>query len=78
MSYIPGKGLVIADALSRNYLEEISDTDIIHEVIYTISLAVSDARKERIIEETTKDNIRKKLIEYIETEWASKHQIHDI
>ena len=78
LSYIPGKELVIADALSRNYLEEISDTDIIPEVISTISLAVSDARKERIIEETSKDNICKKLIEYIETEWPSKHQIPEI
>ena len=78
MSYIPGKELVIADALSRNYLEEVSDTDIIPEVISTISLAVSDTRKERIIEETSKDNICKKLIEYIETEWPSKHQIPDI
>ena len=33
LSYIPGKELVIADALSRKYLEEISDTDIIPEVI---------------------------------------------
>ena len=60
LSYIPGKEFVIVDALSRNYLEEISDTDIIPEVISTISLAVSDARKERIIEETSKDNICKK------------------
>ena len=67
-SYISGNKLVIADALSRNCLEEIYDTDIISEVISTISLAISDARKERIIEETSKDNICNKLIEYIETE----------
>ena len=58
-SYIPGKELVIAVALSRNYSEEISDTDIIPAIISTISLVVSDARKERIKEETSKDNICK-------------------
>ena len=47
-------------------------------IISTISLAVSDARKERIIEETSKDNICNKLIDYIETEWPNKHQIPDI
>ena len=36
LSYIPGQELVIADALSRNYLEEISDTDIIPDYIYNI------------------------------------------
>ena len=45
LSYIPGKDLVVVDALSRSYLEDKSYTDIIPEVISTVSLDITEEQK---------------------------------
>ena len=80
VNYRPGRELLLADALSRSYIEE---TNTKEEKINTLhvlsqpmsSLAISKERLARVVKETEKDENLKKLKEITETGWLEKKKI---
>ena len=80
VNYRPGRELLLADALSRSYIEE---TNTKEEKINTLhvlsqpmsSLAISKERLARFVKETEKDENLKKLKEITETGWPEKKKI---
>lgn len=73
VKYIPGKEVLIADCLSRAYLNNGPDGEDL-EVTYAVHLAskylsVTDSRKKELKEATKKDSTLMKLKEYIKHGW---------
>ena len=75
LEYKPGKEMIVADALSRNYLKEVPKQEIpdsemdyvIHAVIS--DLPISQERLNQFKEETEKDETLQLLSEYVRNGW---------
>ena len=71
--YRPGKELLLADALSRNYMPYEEHVNICTTERETMArLAISDERMKRFIKETNEDDILKKLKIQTQTGWGTK------
>ena len=73
VKYRPGKELLLADALSRNYMPYEEHVNICTTERETMArLAISDERMKRFIKETNEDDILKKLKIQTQTGWGTK------
>ena len=82
VTHIPGKDLTIADTLSRAPTAAASDADtqFSHDVemfVNTVmsSLPATEQRLTEIAYEQTADEICKRLIQYCQSGWPTKHQV---
>ena len=80
VNYRPGMELLLADALSRAYIEETNTKEEQVNTLHVLSqpmssLAISKERLARFVKETEKDENLKKLKEITETGWPEKKKI---
>lgn len=90
VKYVPGNKMFISDFLSRSYLpivnkesdkfdEELNKEIVCHVQVSIDSLPISETKRNLIREETGKDQILQKLIEYIQVGWPShKNSVSDL
>ena len=77
LEFIPGKDIKIADTLSRDLQRKKELEDLLPEVVNTITLAITEDKKNKLKEQTNKDEICTKLIEYTEEGWPNKNEIQE-
>ena len=70
----PGKEIVIADTLSRAYIQDKQTEDVLPDVIATISLSISEDRRNKLIKEVENDYTCQRLSIYTRTEWPKKNE----
>ena len=74
---ISGKDIKIADTLSRDLQRKKELEDFLPEVVNAITLAITEDKKNKIKDQTNKDEICTKLIEYTEEGWPNKNEIQE-
>lgn len=75
IKYIPGKDLLIADALLRAYLEGAEEDDVIKYAINSVTnniLCMPDAKKILYKQTTIEDDVLSKVKKYLNTNWPTK------
>ncbi|GLV32143.1 hypothetical protein CBL_11899 [Carabus blaptoides fortunei] len=81
ITYVPGKDLTVADALSRQPLPECSTKELEEEMTAHIQcvikgLPATDIRLQQIRESQAQDETCANLTKYAQSEWPEKKQIH--
>lgn len=69
VKHVPGKNMHIADLLSRMYIEEDSENEIVNLNGYIHTISMSNERKKQLQTETGKDEILQKLIKIYQSGW---------
>ena len=78
LTYIPGKDIPIPDTLSRDAQIQLEKEDLIPEVVSTITLAITETRRENIKKETENDRVFKKILELTESGWPKKNEMPEM
>ena len=77
LEFIPGKDIKIEDTLSRDLQRKKELEYLLPEVVNTITLAITVDKKNKLKDQTNKDEICTKLIEYTEEGWPNKNEIQE-
>ena len=81
VEYLPGKQMVVADLLSRSFLESsVSNDDSHNEMVHSLNteVSISQARLIQFRQESVKDTVLVKLRGYVLEGWPEgKHKVHE-